>query len=712
MLSLIRHKRQIRRRRLILLYSAFTLLFSLPFSLTAEPFPLSERLKGVQGGTFLSYIEDPRGQLTIDQIEKGIDTAGTALEWKKSEKDVPGFGFTNSTYWFRWDATNPLGGALKYYVELSYPVVDDAVLYSRRSDGSLYERASGDLLPFHERDLDYRNPVFILEQTPGLNTYYLRVRTSSTFIVPLVFWTPEEFIENAIREDIILGLFYGTMAVMLLYNLFIFASVRDISYFYYVGYILFWTLFLITFNGLGFQYFWPNAVWWANNCLNLFAFTTLAFMQLFAVSFLNAKKNTPYLHRALTVMLALSVAGVVASIIIPYRIGIRLVSVHAIVTVLVILSTGVRAQLRGYKPARYFLLAWTLMLLGLLVLTLRNFAVLPDNLFTRWSSQFGSALEVVFLALGLADRINVLKSERIRMEREAYETKLRLLDAFARFVPNQFLDILGKSSVEEIQTGDSTERRMAVLFTDIRNFTALSEKMNSADNFRFLNSYLKKMGPVILNNRGFIDKFIGDAIMALFPGDPVDAIHCAIEMRAKLKEFNEMRAAKGYAPIDMGIGIHYGSVMLGTVGSDVRLETTVIGDTVNLSSRLENLTKVYRSSILISGDLYNEVRDQISYRVREIDRVLVRGRSTVSQIYEIYETDTPETIETKDANQELFRRAYELYRTGDFNGSLQCFREYQTLCPEDSVASVYIQRCLKLADRNPRGWKGVVRLRD
>jgi adenylate cyclase len=712
MFSLIRQIRQNPCTPSVITVGLFALVFCSPVSLHADPFPLSEKLTGIQAGKFLSYVEDPQGQLTIEQVERGIDAEGKALNWKQSEKDVPGFGFTNSTYWFRWDTTNTIGRVLKYYVELTYPVLDEATLFTRRPDGTLYSRTTGDLLPFHERDLDYRNPIFSVEQPPGQSTFYLRVRTSSSFIVPLLFWTPEEFIENAIREDILLGIFYGTMIVMLLYNLFIFASVRDISYLYYVGYILFWTLFLVTFNGLGFQYLWPDAVWWANNCLNLFAFTTLAFMQTFAISFLDSRKNAPVLHRVLMAMVGLSLIGVIASLLIPYRIGIRLVSLHAILTVIVILSTGIRTLLRGYKPARFFLLAWTLMLLGLLVLTLRNFAILPDNMFTRWSSQFGSALEVVFLALGLADRINVLKAERIRLEREAYDTKLRLLDAFARFVPKQFLDILGKASVDEIQRGDSIEKRLTVLFTDIRNFTAISEKMNARDNFHFLNSYLKRMGPVILNHGGFIDKFIGDAIMALFPEDPVNAIHCAVEMRAKLKEFNDKRSEKGFPPIEMGIGIHYGSVMLGTVGSEVRLETTVIGDTVNLASRLENLTKVYHSSILISGDLYHAVKDRVSYRIREIDRVMVRGRSDVSEIYEIYETDPPDLIQKKDANQELFRRGYELYRAGDFNAALEVFREYQNLCPDDYVASVYIQRCLKLADRNPRGWKGVLRLGD
>ena len=669
------------------------------------PITLKAEIKGEQIGQFLEYIEDKNGELTFLQIEENQDQHGQSLDWQQSEKSVPGFGFTNSVYWFRWKTENTLNYPVRYYVEATYPVLDDMRLFHRKNDGKIYERHSGDLLPFAARDLNYRNVVFTLEQDQNSQTtHYLRVSTSSTFIVPLLLWTPKEFVENVIGEEAVLGVFYGIMIVMFIYNLFILLSVRDISYLYYVGYILFWSLFLLTFNGFGFQYLWPNSVWWANNCLNIFAFTTLCFMQLFTISFLDSKTHIPYLHRFLIGMLVLSIAGVIASALIPYRIGIKLVSLHAILTVVTILTAGVRTQIKGYKPARFFLLAWSVMLIGLLILTLRNFAILPDNSLTRWSSQFGSALEVVVLAFALADRINTLKAERVQLERAAFETKLRLLHAFARFVPNEFLEILGKASVEDISHGDSIEKPMAVLFTDIRNFTTISETMDSADNFKFLNSYLKQMGPVIIKNHGFIDKFIGDAIMALFPRDPVDAIQCAIEMRQKLVEFNQHRKTKGYQDyreIEMGIGIHYGNVMLGTVGSEVRLETTVIGDTVNLASRLEDLNKMYHTNILISGDLYDTIKDKITIRVREIDRVYVKGRTHVSRIFEIYEADSEVVIQAKEEHSDIFHRAYQLFLDGEFIEAEKEFQKYQLLSPLDSVGSVHLLRCKRLIDQNP-----------
>lgn len=672
----------------------------------SESFQLHSGMDGIEIGRSLEYFEDESGSLTIDDIRSKI----TQDKWEKSESDVPGFGFSDSVIWFRWTITSE--EERRYYLELTYPVVDYIDLYQVSEDGTLKHTRTGDMLPFSSRDLDYRNAVFLLDQPAGKQTqFYLRIQTSSTFIVPLQVWSPQNFAVRAVRDNALLGIFYGAMLVMLLYNLVIFVSVKDISYLFYVLYISFWTLFLATFNGLAFQILWPDSVWWANNSLNFFAFVTLLFMQLFTITFLNVKKFMPVLFKILFTMVILSAIGTVVSLLIPYRIGIRIVSLHAILTVLLIMTTAIRSFLTGYKPARFFLVAWSAMLIGLLVLTLRNFAILPDNMITRWSSQAGSALEVVFLALGLADRINVLKQEKLETERKAVQGKLQLLNAFARFVPDQFLKILGRESIEEIKHGDSIEKQMAVLFTDIRNFTKLSEGMNSRDNFRFLNSYLKKMGPVILNHNGFIDKFIGDAIMALFPEDPSDAVRCAIEMRQKLREFNEVRQEKGYEPVEMGIGIHYGPTMLGTVGSEVRLETTVIGDTVNYSSRLESLTKVYKSNILISESLYHSVKNHLSVHYRLVDHVLIRGKSDAGKIYEIFDEDPPELFTKKKEYMELFRQGLNAYRTGAFEEAAGVFKNYCDKVPGDPLGRLYQERCEKIREKPPKNWNGIVRIR-
>jgi class 3 adenylate cyclase len=206
-------------------------------------------------------------------------------------------------------------------------------------------------------------------------------------------------------------------------------------------------------------------------------------------------------------------------------------------------------------------------------------------------------------------------------------------DSFSRFVPHEFLTFLGKEKIEDVTLGDQVLREMTILFSDIRSFTSLSEKMTPRENIDFLNEYLQSVCPIIRSSGGFIDKFIGDAIMALFPGDPDDAITAADAIFNKLDEFNAQRSKQGKEPISIGVGIHTGKLMLGTIGESHRIETTVISDSVNIASRLEGLTKEYRSKIILSRDTAVQLTVHRE-NVRAIGTVHVKGRTEQIEIFE------------------------------------------------------------------------------
>jgi class 3 adenylate cyclase len=206
--------------------------------------------------------------------------------------------------------------------------------------------------------------------------------------------------------------------------------------------------------------------------------------------------------------------------------------------------------------------------------------------------------------------------------------------AIERFVPQAFLSILGKPSIVEVELGDNRHQSMTVLFSDMRNFTTLSEAMTPDENFAFINAYLERMGPVIRTHRGFIDKYIGDAIMALFfTAD--DALCAGLEMLTVLDAFNGGRQAAGLEPITIGIGLNSGSLMIGTIGERNRMDGTVISDTVNLASRIESLTKDYGVGLLISQFTYEELADPAAYDIRPIDKVTIRGRTQPVTIFEV-----------------------------------------------------------------------------
>ncbi len=210
-----------------------------------------------------------------------------------------------------------------------------------------------------------------------------------------------------------------------------------------------------------------------------------------------------------------------------------------------------------------------------------------------------------------------------------------LITSFERFIPREFLKQLGRRSILEIDLGDQVEMNMGVMFADIRDFTALSENLTPKENFDFINSYLKRICPTIRDYRGFIDKYIGDAVMALFPNSVEDAIDAAITMQHQVDLYNSHRTRTGYIPIKIGIGIHFGRIMLGIIGESERIETTVISDAVNLASRLESLTKEHKAKILISGDTFNLISNKNKYQYREIGSTAIKGKTKPVSIIEI-----------------------------------------------------------------------------
>jgi PAS domain S-box-containing protein len=284
------------------------------------------------------------------------------------------------------------------------------------------------------------------------------------------------------------------------------------------------------------------------------------------------------------------------------------------------------------------------------------------------------------------------EAERIKFTSELFQ----LNQAFSRFVPRQFLQYLDKDSIVDVQLGDHVQKEMSVLFADIRDFTTLSEKMTPEENFKFINAYLSRMEPAIVQNKGFIDKYIGDGIMALFSKGADNAIKAAISMLERLTTYNQHRAKAGYIPIQVGIGINTGSLMLGTVGGYSRMDSTVISDTVNLASRIEGLTKEYRVSLLISHHTFSQVQDANEYAFRIIDRVKVKGKLAAVSVYEVFDADPPTIRDAKLATKTAFEEALLLYNLHSFPQAAQLFAECLHLNPEDTVAQSYLERCQRM----------------
>lgn len=282
-----------------------------------------------------------------------------------------------------------------------------------------------------------------------------------------------------------------------------------------------------------------------------------------------------------------------------------------------------------------------------------------------------------------------LENARLYRERQALST------AYARFVPQAFLGHLGKGSVTELALGDQVELPMTVLFADVRGFTARAEAADAAHTFRLLNAYLGRMVPVLEAGGGVVDKYMGDAIMALFPepGGADAALQAALGMLRQLAELNQDLAGRGEPPLVMGIGLHTGTVMLGTIGSEARMDGTAIGDTVNLASRVEGVTKRYGIALALSGATHEALEFPSNYLLRLIDRVQVLGRGRPVDVHEVYEADPPARVARKRENQARIAEAVAAYQARDFAACEAQGRLALLLDPEDEVAAMYVRRC-------------------
>lgn len=297
--------------------------------------------------------------------------------------------------------------------------------------------------------------------------------------------------------------------------------------------------------------------------------------------------------------------------------------------------------------------------------------------------------------------------DTIGVQVSALLDNLNLRDSFKRFVPFEFLALLEKKSIQAVNTGDNVSLDMHVMFTDLRDFTLMSEGMGPEAVFALLNEYLAVMEPQIASVNGFINQYQGDAIMALFSGEADGAVQGAIRMWDALSTLNKGRANRGESPLRIGTGINSGRLLLGAIGSKERLDSNVVGDAPNLASRIESMTKVYGAKVLISGSTHVHLSRPAEFTLRELDRVIVAGKTEPVVVYELLDVDSTKLREQKVGSAGRFAEGLRCYRTGEFRDARLLFAECLVKAPLDEAAALYLGRCAELIARPPAGvWDG------
>lgn len=292
---------------------------------------------------------------------------------------------------------------------------------------------------------------------------------------------------------------------------------------------------------------------------------------------------------------------------------------------------------------------------------------------------------------------------------ESNRLKEQFLNAAQRFIPSQYLEFLEKDSITNVQLGDHVSAEMAVMFSDIRGFTTLSEKMTAQENFDFVNEYLKLVSPIIQKYEGFVVKFLGDGMMAIFPYGVADAVRAGIEKSEAVQAFNATLKERGLPPISVGIGVHTGPMMVGMIGEDLRMQGDAFSDNVNLTARLEGLNKFYGSSMIISEDTLAQVPQPVTFKMRSLGKAVVKGRVNALGLYEVYEGASAELVAIRDATRADFERAIELYQQGKFKDAGKLFDQVLERDPADKAAKIYIEACAQMLEHSlPKDWEGAI----
>ena len=402
------------------MYRLLLLVLSFVFSSLVGAVTFDEQTRMLPLGQSMYVFEDVRGDASID------DVASSAVQgsFRLHDKPVLNAGYSRSVFWLRLDLEyRPVQaqGDRNWLLELAYPPLDHIELYVPDEQGSFaLAQRTGDALPFDTRQIRQNNYLFELNLEPGQNKrIYLRLESQGSIQAPLTLWAPNAYLEEQPGRIYVLGIIYGVLLVMLVYNLFIFLSVRDTSYLYYILYIASFGLYQVSVNGAGIEYFWPDNPWWANAATPFLIGSAALFGCQFARSFLHTAEHSRWVDRLLLLLMACGAAVMILALSVSYATALRLATYLALLFTVVIFAAGILAWLRGMRVARYFIFAWTAFLVGGLVNTLMVLGYLPNVFLTMYASQIGSALEVSLLSLALADRINAMKEERTRILQEA-----------------------------------------------------------------------------------------------------------------------------------------------------------------------------------------------------------------------------------------------------------------------------------------------------
>lgn len=652
--------------------------------------------------SFLEVLPDTVGGFQISDVRMASFSQIDSV----SELQLP----LNSALWAVWHLTN--SGEDTVNLVLGTGAGDTTDFYWVRGNKILHQQ-SGVKLPYQQREIPFYNKVWFAFELAPLDSVdvYVRSREQSgkTPIISPVLYDRLgfEYLQAKVYqfEVSFVGYFQAILLIMMLYNLMIFATTREATYFWYALYLfslvaaLFFETTTKALPQLGFsmtEYNNFSAGFWLTG-------TSLWYF-LFGRSFLKSWIMTPKWDKAIKIIigiraLLLGVALITFAFFEDFG-WVFLGNMFLLaIEILFLLAYFLILARKRNTIAWFFIIGSSLVFIfGFLQLFLRDY---NEYYFIYFLGSI--LLEILIFSLGLGYRVRKSQKDKLRAEQDLNRELSKINTAFGRFVPHDFLKHLGRANATEVLLGDQVEREVTVLFADIRAYTTLSEKMTPKENFDFLNAYLGRVGPVIQQEGGFVNQYYGDGIMALFPGKPDEAVQAAIRIQQVIDTYNQEREAKDRVTIRLGIGIHTGQLMMGIIGDALRMDAGVVSDTVNTASRMEGLTKHFRVRILIS----ETTRKKLSkpFLLRPLGKVIVKGRASAMEVFECFQSDMKEVRQQKTDGLDQFTKALNAYNEGQFQQAIELWKGLEA--NDDETIRSFLQKTKHYQNVDPDTWTGI-----
>lgn len=368
----------------------------------------------------IRIIEDPLSEFQIGSL---LDESASL--WRRNQQQVPSFGFSDKTYWLTFSL--PLSSEHRI-LEVDYGLLDDITFYRVNPLGIAETISTGDALSFAERPIKHRAFLFELPPTSEPSQIVLRVKSSSSIQLPMAIWPRNQFFEQDQYRLAEHGIYYGIVLVMVLYNVFLFLRLKDLSYAYYVIYIVTFAITQATITGFSYQFVWSDSPLWNEQSIAVLTPLVVISGLIFVSNFLKLKSMHTKLYWFICGQIITACLLVVAGLVLPYAVVIKYVASLAIFSCTSILLTSYYITYKkAHQYALYFSAAWSVFLMGTVVLAMNKFGVLPRVALTESAAQIGSAIEIILLSFALAERFNEANSRRLRAEQLTLQTNMNLL---------------------------------------------------------------------------------------------------------------------------------------------------------------------------------------------------------------------------------------------------------------------------------------------